>query len=63
MLKDCLLGVAWIAIVLVPAIVAYRQPVVSHNGYLDNYMDPAGQNTSNQDTSNLAAAADPAAEQ
>jgi len=42
MLIDCLLGIAWIAIVLLPAIVASRHPVVSHNGYIDNYMDPAG---------------------
>jgi hypothetical protein len=41
MWSDLLLGLAWVAIVLIPAIVAYRQPVVSHNGYLDNYMDPA----------------------
>jgi hypothetical protein len=40
MIADCLIGLAWIAIVLVPAIVAYRLPVVSHNGYLDNNMDP-----------------------
>ena len=39
MLSDLLLAFAWLANVLVPAIVAYRQPVVSHNGYLDNYMD------------------------
>jgi hypothetical protein len=39
MWSDLLLALAWLAIVLVPAIVAYRQPVVSHNGYLDNYMD------------------------
>ena len=43
MIADCLIGLAWIAIVLVPAIVAYRQPVVSHNGYLDNYMDSKSQ--------------------
>jgi len=58
MLRDCLLGLVWIAIVLIPAIVAYRQPVVSHNGYLDNYMDPAGQGVSKP-----AAVADPAKEQ
>jgi hypothetical protein len=41
MWSDLLIGLAWIAIILIPAWVAYRQPVVSHNGYLDNYMDPA----------------------
>jgi hypothetical protein len=41
MWSDLLLGLAWVAIVLVPAIVAYRQPVVSHSGYLENYMDAA----------------------
>jgi hypothetical protein len=46
MLRDCLIGLAWVAIVLVPAIVAYLQPVVSHNGYLENYMDPGTQATS-----------------
>ncbi len=39
--SDLLLGLAWLAIVLIPAFVASRQPVVSHNGYLKNYMDPA----------------------
>jgi hypothetical protein len=39
MWSDLLLALAWLAIVLIPAIVASRQPVVSHNGYLDNYMD------------------------
>jgi len=32
-----------LAIVLIPAIVASRQPVVSHNGYLKNYMDPSSE--------------------
>jgi hypothetical protein len=41
MWSDLLLGLAWVAIVLIPAIVAYRQPVASHNGYLENYMEPA----------------------
>jgi hypothetical protein len=41
MVIDCLIGLAWLVIVLLPAFVAYRQPVVSHNGYLDNYMDAA----------------------
>jgi len=41
MWSDLLLGLAWVAIVLLPAIVAYRQPIVSHNGYLENYMDPS----------------------
>jgi hypothetical protein len=39
MWSDLLLALAWLAIVLVPAIVASRQPVVSHNGYLENYLD------------------------
>ena len=30
-------------LVLIPVIVATRQPVVSHNGYLDNYMNSNGQ--------------------
>ncbi|MGA2558092.1 MAG: hypothetical protein ABSF17_00320 [Terracidiphilus sp.] len=42
-LSDLLLGLAWLAIVLIPAIVASRQPVVSHNGYLKNYMDPSSE--------------------
>jgi hypothetical protein len=46
MWSDLLLGIAWIAIILIPAIVAYRQPVVSHNGYLENYMDPSKNGTS-----------------
>jgi hypothetical protein len=41
MWSDLLLGLAWLAIIFIPAIVAYRQPVVSHNGYLENYMDPS----------------------
>lgn len=40
---DFLIGLAWIAIVLIPVFVAYRQPVVSHNGYVDNYMNSGGQ--------------------
>lgn len=43
MLTEFLLGLAWLAIILIPAVVAARQPVVSHNGYLDNYMDPAAE--------------------
>jgi len=43
MLINFLIGLAWLAIVLVPVIVAQIQPVVSHNGYLGNYMDPDGQ--------------------
>jgi len=43
MLVDFLIALAWIAIVLIPVIVATRQPVVSHNGYLDNYMNSNGQ--------------------
>ena len=39
---DLLLGLAWVAIVLLPAIVASREPIESHNGYLDNYMNPDG---------------------
>jgi len=39
MWSDLLLGLAWLAIIFLPAYVAYRQPVVSHNGYLENYMD------------------------
>jgi hypothetical protein len=42
-LSDLFLGLAWLAIVLIPAIIASRQPVVSHNGYLENYMDPSAQ--------------------
>jgi hypothetical protein len=42
MLSDFLLGVAWVAIVMIPVIVAYRQPIVSHNGYVNSYMDPGG---------------------
>jgi hypothetical protein len=41
MWSDLLLGLAWVAIIFLPAYVAYRQPVVSHNGYLENYMDSA----------------------
>ena len=43
MLINFLIGLAWLAIVLVPVIVAQIQPVVSHNGYLDNYMNSNGQ--------------------
>jgi len=43
MLTDFLVGLVWIGIVLLPAVVASRQPVVSHNGYLENYMNAAGQ--------------------
>jgi hypothetical protein len=39
-LSDLFLGLAWLAIVLIPAIIASRQPVVSHNGYVKTYMDP-----------------------
>jgi len=48
MLIDLLIGFVWIAIVIIPVVVAYLQPVVSHNGYLDNYMNSEGQ----ADTSN-----------
>ena len=37
MFTDLLLGLAWVAIVLLPAIVASRQPGISHDGYLDRY--------------------------
>jgi hypothetical protein len=47
---DLLLGAVWVAIILIPAIVAYRQPVVSHNGYLKNYMDPAGNEEARSDS-------------
>ena len=43
MLTDLLIGLIWLAFVLLPAIVAARQPVVSHNGYLHYYMNSAGQ--------------------
>jgi hypothetical protein len=32
---DCLLGLAWVAIVLTPAFVASFQRVESHDGYFD----------------------------
>jgi len=34
-MADLLIALAWIAIILTPAIVAYLQPVVSADGYLD----------------------------
>lgn len=49
-LSDLLLGLAWLAIVLIPAIVAARQPVVSHNGYLKNYMDPSANESAKADS-------------
>jgi hypothetical protein len=39
MLSDLLIGLAWLVIVLLPAIVASRQTVVSHHGYADDYMN------------------------
>lgn len=51
MWSDLLLGLAWVAIVLVPAIVAYRQPVVSHNGYLESYMEPAAEGAEGSESS------------
>lgn len=42
MFIDFLLALAWLVIVFLPVIVASRQPVVSHNGYLDAYMNSAG---------------------
>jgi hypothetical protein len=39
-----------LAIVLIPAIVAARQPVVSHNGYLKNYMDPSANEAAKADS-------------
>lgn len=45
MWSDLLLALAWLVIVFVPAIVAARQPVVSHNGYLKNYMDASAGDT------------------
>ncbi len=42
MLTDFLIGLVWLAIVLLPAVAAARQPVVSHNGYLDNYLNASG---------------------
>jgi hypothetical protein len=50
MWSDLLLGLAWVAIVVVPAIVAYRQPVVSHNGYIENYMDTAADGVEESDS-------------
>jgi hypothetical protein len=50
MWSDLLLGLAWVAIVLIPAIVAYRQPIVSHNGYLENYLDPSANGTEESDS-------------
>ena len=46
-ISDLFLGLAWLAIVLIPAIVASRQPVVSHNGYLKNYMEPSAREAEN----------------
>jgi hypothetical protein len=54
MWSDLLLGLAWVAIVLVPAIVAYRQPVVSHNGYLENYMDSSADGAENSESASEA---------
>jgi hypothetical protein len=43
MLTNFLVGLAWLVIVLLPAVVAFRQPVVSHNGYLDDYLNASGE--------------------
>lgn len=51
MWTELLLGLAWLAIILIPAFIASRQPVVSHNGYLDNYMDPGAENVKAKDAS------------
>ena len=45
MWSDLLLGLTWLAIIFIPVYVAYRQPVVSHNGYLENYMDSSAGET------------------
>jgi hypothetical protein len=43
MLTDVLVALAWLVIVLLPAVVASRQTVVSHNGYVDDYMNASGE--------------------
>jgi len=47
-----LTGLAWIAIIMIPVLVASRQPVVSHNGYLNSYMDPNAPGDDSAGTSN-----------
>lgn len=39
MLSDLLVGLAWIAIVMIPVIVAYRLPLDPKDGYFDRYVD------------------------
>lgn len=55
-ISDLFLGLAWLAIVLIPAIIASRQPVVSHNGYLKNYMDSSANEAAEAPLSDSSAA-------
>ncbi|MGD0629336.1 MAG: hypothetical protein ABR987_08280 [Terracidiphilus sp.] len=54
MFVDLLLGLVWVAIVLLPAFVASRQPVVSHNGYPNNHMKSADQDGDGVEQGNSA---------
>lgn len=39
MLADFLTALAWIAIIMIPVVVAYRLPLDSGDGYFDRYVD------------------------
>jgi hypothetical protein len=41
MLTDCLLGLAWLAIVLLPAVIACRHMPKSRGGYADPCLNPS----------------------
>jgi hypothetical protein len=43
MFTDFLIALAWLVIVLLPAIVASHKGVESHNGYVDNAVNAASQ--------------------
>jgi hypothetical protein len=55
MFTDLLVGLAWIAIVLLPAIVASRQPGLSHDGYLDPYMNSSDEGVDGAEQADSAA--------
>ncbi|HXR38600.1 MAG TPA: hypothetical protein VN776_05890 [Terracidiphilus sp.] len=42
MFADFLIGLIWVAIILIPVLVAYRQALESRDGYFDRYFDPSG---------------------
>jgi hypothetical protein len=44
MLSDLLIGLVWVALIMIPVLVAHCQPLDSGDGYFDRYMDgPAGE--------------------